>query len=297
MFYCGLDGGATKTELYIIDDNGASLTTSYGPINLNGSSLETVKQSIADCIDFIKNFDEFENFGGLVVGISGVSNKEATKIIESTIKECGYNGNLSLKGDQEIALAGAISDVGAILIAGTGSICFGKDKNGNYFRCGGNGYLIDDDGSGYAIGIDILKAVTRAEDGRGEKTCLKSAVFKQLNIESQSELLTWLYAKTTEKKQIAELAPLLLPAIEQGDEIAKSIATKSAKDLVTLVTSAFKKAGLQEGEVALIGSIFNHFTIIKTQVEEMLKEQLPSVKIVAPHHTPAQGAALLAKEL
>ena len=298
MFYCGFDGGASKTEVCVIDEKGTVVkTATFGPINPNGASLETVKSTLADCVYFMKSVCEIENYGGLVVGISGASNKEATKIIESTIRECGYTGKLSLKGDQEIALKGAIDGAGAILIAGTGSICFGIDQNGKNFRCGGCGYLIDDDGSGYSIGIEILKAVTRAEDGRGEETLLKSLVFEKLEVENQTGLLTWLYAKTTEKSHIAELAPLLLTAIEKGDKIAKSIAQKAAKDLVTLVTSAFKKVNLSQGEVAQVGSIFKHFDIIKTQFKELLKAQLPNVKIVEPRHTPSYGAAILAKEI
>lgn len=298
MFYCGWDGGASKTEVCVVDEQGVVLgKANFGPINLNGSSFETAKSTIKNCIDYMNTLGGIENCAGLVIGLAGVSNQDAKGKIEKAVRECGYSSKLSIVGDQEIALAGAFSGAGAISIAGTGSICFGKDESGNAFRSGGYGYLIDDVGSGYAIGIEILKAVTREADGRGEKTCLTQAVYEKLNITQLCELISWLYAPQTEKKQIASLASLLPNAIEQGDIVAKNIANKSAIDLAALVISAFKKANLQQGKLALVGSIFKHFEVIKIKTEEIIQRELPRIEIVAPKHSPSQGAANIAREM
>lgn len=79
-------------------------------------------------------------------------------------------------------------------MAGTGAICCGRDGAGNRTRVGGYGYLIDDGGSGYALGRDILTAVVRAADGRGPATALTQAVFAALGVRSVGEIITWLYA-------------------------------------------------------------------------------------------------------
>ena len=299
MYYCGWDGGGSKTKVCVTDGNGVVLIESeFGPINLNGNSADTVKNTIRDCINFMNTLDNgLDKYKGLVVGVAGVSNREATETIENLIREYGYGGNLRILGDQEIALAGAIKGAGVILIAGTGSVCFGRDENGKTFRSGGYGYLIDDVGSGYAISRDILISVVRSLDGRGQNTCLTNMVFERLNVKSQEELITWLYAPETEKSQIATLSPLLLSALEQGDEVAKLIANKAAQDLAALVVAVWKKADIQNGEVALLGSIVTYYEYIEKQIIDILKKELPTAKLIKPRQEPAKGAAKLAVEM
>ena len=299
MYYCGWDGGGSKTKVCVTDGNGVVLIESeFGPINLNGNSADTVKNTIRDCINFMNTLDNgLDKYKGLVVGVAGVSNREATETIENLIREYGYGGNLRILGDQEIALAGAIKGAGVILIAGTGSVCFGRDENGKTFRSGGYGYLIDDVGSGYAISRDILISVVRSLDGRGQNTCLTNMVFERLNVKSQEELITWLYAPETEKSQIATLSPLLLSALEQGDEVAKLIANKAAQDLAELVVAVWKKADIQNGEVALLGSIVTYYEYIEKQIIDILKKELPTAKLIKPRQEPAKGAAKLAVEM
>ena len=299
IYYCGWDGGASKTHVCITDENGVILAEKiFGPINISGASDETVANTIRNCMDFMKSLPYgIKNYNGLVIGVAGISNEGATQFIKETLKQEGYSGNLYLTGDNEIALSGSINGPGAVLIAGTGSICFGRDENGKTFRCGGYGYLIDDEGSGYAIGRDILIAVTKAYDGRAPETCLTEAVYNQLNVNDQKGVITWLYSPETEKKQIAALAPLLIPALNKNDNAANEIAQKAIKALTHLVTASCNKANLKNGEVALLGSIFTNYTYIKEQVINSIKSELPQIKIVIAQHSAAQGAANLAREL
>lgn len=299
MYYCGWDGGATKTCVCITDENGNAIyEKAFGPININGASIDTVRNTIRDCVDFMNTLPEgMDAYRGLVVGIAGISNLKSQELITEAIREYGYQGSLCIKGDQEIALAGAIDGHGAILIAGTGSICFLRDERGNTLRCGGYGYLIDDEGSGYAIGRDILTAVVRSADGRGPKTLLAKAAADHLKINDIPSLITYIYSPEVDKRKIASLAPLLLPAIHHGDEVAERISKKASESLAELVISVFRRADLTTGEVALAGSILTHFKPIRAHVEEILKQKLPQVKIISPRRTPAQGAAQIAKEM
>ena len=182
MYYCGWDGGGTKTSVCITDPCGEVLAEgAFGPVNPNGTETEVVQSTVRDCISFMASQPGgLDAYGGLVVGFAGVSNHKAVAIIENAIRGGGFHGNLLLIGDHEIALAGALEGPGAILIAGTGSICFCRNTEGKTYRSGGYGYLIDDEGSGYALGRDILSAVVRAADGRGPATILTQVVYQQL---------------------------------------------------------------------------------------------------------------------
>lgn len=297
MYYCGWDGGGTKTEVCILNREGKTASQAFGPLNVNGASRETVEKTVRDAVTYMRAQEEgLEGCSMLVIGMAGVSNRDAAQMMEQMVRKAGYEGPLRLKGDQEIALAGAIRGHGAVLIAGTGAICYGRDPQGNSFRVGGWGYLIDDGGSGYAIGRDILVAAVRAEDGRGKDTCLKQAVFEALNLQDIRGVITWLYAPGNGKKEIASLAPLLLPALKAGDEAALAIAKKAAEDLSELVLTGWRKTGMEDGEIAMTGSILNRFSPIRARTQERIRAVLPDVSIISPRFSPAQGAAMLAKE-
>ena len=299
MYYCGWDGGGTKTGVCALDEAGHVIAeTVCGPLNLNGAAAQTVARTVEDCVRFMAGLPGgLAACGGLVVGAAGVSNRAAREMLEDTIQNSGYAGPLRLLGDQEIALEGAVEGPGAILIAGTGSVCYGRDAQGSNFRTGGYGYLIDDGGSGYAIGRDILMAVVRAFDGRGPETCLTDGVFKRLDISEIGPMITWLYAPATGKKEIAALSDLLLPALEAGDAAARQIAERAAEELSRLVIAAWKKAGMTGGEVALTGSIFKYYPLIRGLTQERLEQALPGIRITEPRRSPAQGAAQLARRL
>lgn len=296
MFFAGWDGGATKTAVRLVDESGCFLSESvFGPMNLNGTSPETVCQTVLACVArMAEETGGLEACGGLVIGAAGISNRKVCEEITSDVRSAGYAGPLLLLGDQEIALHGAIRGAGGVLIAGTGSVCFGRDPSGAYFRTGGRGYLIDDDGSGYAIGRDILAAVVRAADGRLSPTCLTDLVYARLNVSSPEGIVTWLYAPATGKKEIAALAPLLLPALDQGDAAAVAIEKKAASDLSDLVISAWKTADMSAGELALTGSILRQYPGIRRGVVSGINAVFPSLRIGDPRGTPAEGAAALA---
>lgn len=299
MYYCGWDGGGSKTQVCILDQQGTTIAeATFGSLNPNGATIEIVNETIKNCIAFMKSaMTDINRCIGLVIGLAGISNKNTAIMVENAIRKSGYDGNLKLLGDHEIALAGAIEEQGAILIAGTGSICLCRNENGHIFRCGGYGHLIDDEGSGYAIGRDIVKAVAYAFDGRGDETILKDLVFNYLKIRNLPDLITWLYSETTSKKDIASLAPLLIDALNKDDTLAINIAQKAAKELAFLLISALKKANITTGEFALMGSIFKYYDYIKAETIKNIKNELPDLQIIEPRLKASQGAANLAKEI
>ena len=295
MFYCGWDGGGTKTEVCILDAEGQERAGAvFGPLNVNGAAPEAVAETVQQCVLYM--LDQTDICAGLVIGMAGVSNRQAVAFLESTVRKAGYTGALRILGDQEIALAGAVRGHGAVLIAGTGAVLFGRDQAGRPFRVGGYGYLIDDGGGGYAIGRDILTAAARAEDGRDGATVLKDLAFSYLNVSDIGGMITWLYQPQTGKKEVAALAPLLLKALEAGDEKAKRIAEKAARDLAELALTGWKKTGMTDGELAMTGSVLTHYPLIRANTEALILKKLPGVRILSPRFSPARGAAMLARE-
>ena len=184
-YAAGMDGGGTKTVLEArAPDGRVLLRERFGPLNLNSAAAQAVRETMQGCTDALARLPGgLEACAALCVGSAGVSNPQARALLEQMLRRCGYRGALLLTGDQETALAGALgAPCGMVLIAGTGSICFGRDAAGKTARSGGYGHKIDDEGSGYALGRDALAAVVRAQDGRGPRTLLTDLVFAQLKV-------------------------------------------------------------------------------------------------------------------
>ena len=300
MWYCGWDGGGTKTEVCITNEKGSILAERiFGPLNPNGTDIGKVRETVREAVELMcAQPGSLEACGGLVIGVAGMSSLNTAAVLKEALRAAGWNGRYCMMGDHEIALAGAIEGYGAILIAGTGAVCYGRDPDGKCFRIGGYGYLIDDVGSGYAIGRDILSAVVRAADGREDATLLMHLVADRLGTEKgdMQALVTWLYAPETGKKEIAALASLLPEALDAGDAAAGRIAEKAAEELAELVLTGWKTTGMRDGELAFAGSILQKILRIRDSVERRIHECFPEIQIMDPLSTPARGAARLARE-
>ena len=300
MWYCGWDGGGTKTEVCVTDEKGRVLDTRvFGPLNPNGTDPKQVRETVRQAVEMMHAQPGGEvACGGLVIGVAGNSSLNTAKVMKEALAAAGWQGCYALKGDHEVALAGAIKTYGAILIAGTGTVCYGKDPNGRHFRVGGFGYLVDDLGGGYAIGRDILTAVIRAADQREGATVFTHLVAERLGIPEgdMRALTTWMYAPETGKKEIASLADLLPEALRMKDPAACGIAAKAADDLAELVLTGWRRSGMKDGELALAGSILRKIPGIRKSVEEQILKNYPEIRITEPLSSPAEGAARMARE-
>jgi len=294
-FAAGLDGGGTKTALLCMDQAGRVVAEhAFGPLNVNGTDWEDVRRVLGEAAAFLADLPG--QCAGLTVSAAGLSNPEARGIILSALQAAGYLGPVDLRGDQEAALRGAVGPAGAVLIAGTGSICYGRNLDGQTARCGGWGNLLDDEGSGYAIGRDILRALLWAQDGRGPATRLTALVQAHLGSAQPGDIIRFVHAPGRNKRDVAAISTLLPPALAEGDEAAMDIAHKAADGLAMLCPPVLGSLGLQGGELALAGGVLAHIPLIHQRVREQLNRQYPGLSIIAPRHSPAWGAADFARE-
>ena len=182
-----------------------------------------------------------------------------------------------------------------VLIAGTGSICYGQTTDGREARSGGWGSLMDDEGGGFALGRDALAAVVRAEDGRIAPTVLHDAVFEALQVGAVRELIGRIYAPGFGKREVAALAPLVGAAAEQGDAAALQIVEKAGRELALLVRPVAEKLGLQSARIAFAGSVLQKCAPVRSAAQTQLQTLLPQLTLAEPQGDAAAGAVLLAR--
>ncbi|SHO43994.1 BadF/BadG/BcrA/BcrD ATPase family protein [Anaerocolumna xylanovorans] len=298
-YVIGMDGGGTKTAVLLADTNGKILEEfTGGTMNYNGSSKEFIDSNLQSIFHIIteKGF-QAQGCAAICVGAAGISNLTVKEQLLDNIRKAGYLCPVSLVGDVDTAFAGALENQeGIILISGTGSICLGKDKEGNSCRTGGYGHLIDDVGSGYAIAREILSAVVKSSDGRRRPTLLKQLVFEYLNISRIEELISYVYAPNRNKKEIAELSVLIEKAAECEDAAAERIIEGCVSDLVELaapVVGQWKEAPV----LAVSGSVLLHNALIYDKFCVSMQKAYPGITVTKAKKTAVYGAVLLALKL
>lgn len=297
-YIVGIDGGGTKTAVAIAhDQEDDTLTFTVGPINYNGGDADAIAASFEEIFNRTKLYcGNLQEVAHVCIGAAGISNPLVVRFLEQHVRSNGYNGPLTITGDQETALYGAQNDMqGIILIAGTGSICFGVNEEGEQHRTGGFGHLIDDEGSGYSIGRDLLSLLVRAEDGRIKDSIIPAMVYEQLGLGTVQEVIGFVYDKNTTKKEIAQLAPIMTNACEKGDVHALKLAEHCAASLYELVVPVIERLKLVDSPIAIAGSVLQKSPFVKAALERKLVMSYPQSKLILPIKDAAHGAVLLGR--
>ena len=302
-YLIGIDGGGTKTDSAITDLSGNIIHQTTGKAsNFLVVGIEEAVENIFALIEenLFKLEGDFADVKQIVIGAAGAGRKEDAQLLEKSFKDYADQQGVHFKGvkvvsDAHIALEGAFPDsAGCILIAGTGSILFGKDENGIIHRVGGFGRLIGDEGSGYSIGRKALNAVSKESDGRGEATLISELLNAKMNSSSSTSIINEVYK---EKLDVASVAKIVIEAAEEGDMIAEDILDEEADELVLHIKSLMNKIKTDIFNVAFSGSLIDNKNFYSVLVRRKIKLTLPRVEIVKPATSPVSGAILLAKRI
>ena len=292
MVIAGIDGGGTHTRLELRDEENRLLSrTDFGPFNLNAigeaAFRRLLRQVLAACGDMA-------NCARLCVGGAGISNPAVGAILGQELERAGFSGMWKLCGDQEIALRGAMDGPGIAVIAGTGSICFGKNQAGQTARSGGFGHLIDDGGSGYALGRDVLSTAVQALDGRCPDTAILERVYHRLGREDPGAIVSFVYDETTDKAAIARFSSIALALAEEGNPTAQAILNRGAGELYALAAAVQRRLGLEGRPIALLGGLLSGENPYRRAVARKLAGL---GTVIYPAHDALWGAAQMAWEL
>lgn len=299
----GVDAGGTSTRAAIADRSGRVLgigTSSTGNIDDQGpaGTARAVAEAVAaarvaagvDAADFVAAF----------LGVAGVVSAEDRAALLDALAplRLAASGRVVVDHDCRVALAGGLSGrPGIVLIAGTGSSAFGCDASGMSWRAGGWGSLIGDEGSGFRIAVDGVRAVAMAADGRGAETSLTRALLSALEVHDPDGLLHRLHLRDG-RSQIAGLAPIVLSEAGAGDPVAGEILVRAMDDLAAMVAAVWSRLVLPvPAEVATVGGLFTAGDVVLAPLREALAQRVPEAVLVAPEADPVVGACLLAAQV
>jgi N-acetylglucosamine kinase-like BadF-type ATPase len=238
-----------------------------------------------------------ERPAAICLGIAGVDRPADAAAVRDIMRRIGFNTRTLVVNDALVALAaGAGDDPGVVVVAGTGSIAYGRNAVGQAARAGGWGHLFGDEGGGFWIGRAALSAVVRQYDGRGPATVLAGMVLSHMGLASPSELIHEIYYRDLQRHAIAGLAALVQRATEVGDAVATEILSRAGSELTAAAASVITRLGMR-GEAfptVLAGGIFRGVPWLTRSVETRLSEVAPRSHVRVLGVEPAVGAVRLA---
>ncbi len=282
MYALGIDGGGTKTIAVVADETGKIfLSEKVGPSNPNSLSPEAFEEVMDRLLGRLKMKDIhiFEQLAVCFAGMSGVGESENHLLVEQALrKHLPKETELIIENDGVNALySGTLGAPGIVQIAGTGAITLGVDHQKKMVRSGGWGYLFDDEGSGYDMGVQALRAIFQEYDGRGVKTSLTSALLNFFHVKETPDLIGKIYIGSGSKAIIASLSPIVVQEAAAGDLVACRIVQEACSKMFLSIQTCYQK--LFSGEpiqVVLSGSVFTHIDLFVPHFQDLAsKEQLP----------------------
>jgi N-acetylglucosamine kinase-like BadF-type ATPase len=299
MHVLGIDAGGTKTVCLLADDQGAILAEARGGgANLQAHGELEVEKVLHHVMDTAIGSRDVRPVA-ICLGIAGVDRPQDAESVRGIMRRIGAKARTLVVNDALVALvagAGAEDTPGVVIIAGTGSIAYGRDGSGRAARAGGWGYLLGDEGSGFWVGRRALSAIVRAADGRGASTQLSELVMTRLQLVRPSDLIRETYYRDLRRTAIAGLAPLVQQARDAGDAVAAEILNQAANELTAAAASVVSRLGMR-GEVfptILAGGIFKAVPWLADEVMRLMNEIAPRSESRVLEVEPAVGAVRLA---
>lgn len=295
----GVDGGGSSTRVYIADEQAHVLFKATG----DGSAVRPgAEADSADVIGaIVRNAVIDAEMGHLmpraiVVGVAGVGREAQKMALQQELERLEVAETVVVITDAEAAMEDAfVEGPGILLIAGTGSIAWGRSPAGLLQRCGGWGPVIGDEGSGAWLGRKALQVIAAAHDGREPETALTGAILTALELDDVSAIIAW--AASAAPADLATLAPAVLSAAEVGDLRANTVVTMAVEELALHIRALARTLFVDERAaipVALHGGLLAKGRPMRKRLEHRLKTLVPGA--VVRHQTvdAARGAVQMA---
>lgn len=231
----------------------------------------------------------------LCCALAGAGRPPERSALELALRAHNVARTIVIVGDAEAALQDAFgSGPGILLVAGTGSMGWGRGQDGVLARCGGWGHLLGDEGSGYAIGAAALRASVQAHDGRRGATPVLSVVLQSTGVQAVDDLIGW--AASASKADVAALAPAIIE-LADTDPTAAEIVELAARDLAEHVAALYHNLSpwTAPAAVALTGGLLDPGRPLRRFAESAIRDWELALQILPTPVDPARGAASLAQ--
>lgn len=295
ILVAGVDGGGSKTRTLVADETGHVLGTAEGPgsaVRAGGvaHSADVIAATIRDALAAAGLTDA--PLKALVVGVAGVGREPERAALWQALVARALAEEVSVVTDAAVALDDAFGEgPGLLLVAGTGSIAYGRAPDGTFQRCGGWGPVLGDEGSGAWIGRRALNIAAASSDGREPETALLNALLPAIEADDPAAMIAW--AARATPADFATLAPVVLRVAAAGDLRANSLLALAVEELVLHLRTLARALFVDERAavpVALVGGLLARGAPLRKRLEHRLRTAVPGAQLRPEAVDPARGA-------
>ena len=295
LIVVGVDGGGSKTRVMVADETGAPITTVDAPASAvrpgeAERSADVIAAAVQDALASASMTHVVPKV--LCVGVAGVGRDTERQALWQALASREIAEEIVVHADATVAIDDAFGDgPGVLLIAGTGSVAFGRGPTGAAARCGGWGPAIGDEGGGAWIGRRALSIVTATSDGREPETALSGAILTAAEVDATADLIPW--AAAASPAALASLVPSIMRVADAGDLRANALLSLATEELVLHVRTLARQLFGDERAavpVALSGGLLARGGSLRKRVEHRLKSAVPGAVVRSEPVDPARGA-------
>ena len=301
-YVVGVDGGATKTVALIGTATGKVLGRGVaGPSNYHNVGEVAASKAIKTAVARAKKQTGLgkRKVGTAVVALAAVDSTEDLRVARRFVRRANVAEESIVIHDSVAALYAATQGrPGVIVNSGTGCFAAGINQAGEYVRVGGWGYLIDDKGSAFDIGMKAITMAFRMTDGRTPPTKLTTLLKRKLGVKRFDEILDIIYANKLSVEEIARLAPLVSKAAS-NDKVCRRILNEAGTLLAELAITAARRLKMTNRpfELATVGGGFRSGRYLLEPFTSKVKDECPHARLVSLRDEPARGAYLIATKV
>ncbi len=297
----GIDGGGTKSRAMLFEVRTGRVISQAigGPTNLHSIGLEAAQSNVRQLLGRVclkAGLTQSDLVCGCLAsaGLGRPEEQGVFRTFLSSFLPCP----VMVCGDGEALLAGALQSLeGYALIAGTGSIALGRNKDGGLVRSGGLGHMLGDEGSACWMGWEAVRRGFKSLEQRDLPTRMLDRLLGHFALQSQHELIDWFHQRF-DKSKVAAAAPLVIQAAEQKDALAMDIVDIASLKLFELLHNVRFLLPLSEHRIALAGGMLTQENLLRRRLLARIAEAWPDARIIfAGPNDATAGACLLANSL
>jgi N-acetylglucosamine kinase-like BadF-type ATPase len=294
-YLLGIDGGATKTLAAVLDFEQRAIHLAHaGPSNEDAVGSRAAVAALLDVAEEAigRAGIAAEQLAGAVLAVAGTDTDAIVRHVRAVHDEWIVVNDVV---GAWAAATGAQPGIGAI--SGTGSNVFGVGPDGRAWRVGGWGHLLGDEGSGYWLGVESIRAALHDRDGSGPQTALSEAVVEFFGTSSVEAVASLVYSKPLSKSEIAAFTVETCRLAEQGDAVARELYRRGAEQLAGQVAVVARETGLAQADsfpLGLIGSVFKAGELFAEPLAAAVRESAPGAQVAIVEMAPVGGSLQLA---
>ena len=301
-YFLGVDAGGTKADLALADEEKVLARVRTGTIKRMRTDAATATRNLEEGLRQLEDASgiSMRSVERTCIGTAGESVPMVRDWLQGAFA-ARVGGELLVLGDVEIALDAAFpGESGVLVLAGTGSNVAGRTDSGKLITAGGWGPALADQGSGYRIGQEALRAIFASLDEE-EPTLLLGAVMDFWGIKSLESLVE--FANATPAPDVSKLTELVTRCAEAGDPVAQRVLRDQGAELahlVTLVMARVQRSSKRASwvpPVAFAGSVMEKVDEVRATLCKVVRRQFPKVRMLEGVVDPVEGALWRARSV